>query len=100
VWVEASARFRPTDRMVLSATLGYMSSASPDKTVDTASPDGNRLIGGIGGGFNVTERVALYGDARFQGILPRTVTTSDYDLGNGTYKLFLATIAGHLKVRF
>jgi len=100
VWVEASARFRPTERVLLSATLGYQSSASPDKTVDTASPDGNRLIGGIGGGFNVSERVALYGDARFQGILPRTVTTSDNDLGNGEYKLFLATIAGHLKVRF
>ena len=33
-------------------------------------------------------------------IRQRTVTTSDYDLGNGQYKLFLATIAGHLKIRF
>ncbi len=100
VWVEASARFRPTERLLLSATLGYQSSASPDKTVDTASPDGNRLIGGLGGGITLSERVALYADARFQGILPRKVTTSDFDLGNGTYKLFIATIAGHLKVRF
>ena len=100
MWVEASARFRPTERLLLSATLGYQSSASPDKTVDTASPDGNRLIGGLGGGITLSERVALYADARFQGILPRKVTTSDFDLGNGTYKLFIATIAGHLKVRF
>ena len=100
VWVEASVRFRPTKRLLTSATLGYQSAASPDKTVDTASPDGNRIIGGIGGGFEATQRVVLYADARFQGIVPRHVTTSDYDLGNGTYKLFIATIAGHLKVRF
>jgi long-chain fatty acid transport protein len=100
VWVEASGRFRPTERMLLSATLGYQSPASPDRTIDTASPDGHRLIGAVGGGFDVTERIGLFADARFQGIIPRTVTTSDYDLGNGKYKLFLATIAGHLKVKF
>lgn len=100
VWVEASGRFRPTTRVLLSATMGYQSPASPDRTVDTASPDGHRLIGAVGGGFDITERVGLYGDARFMGIIPRTVTTSDNDLGNGKYKLFLATIAGHLKIRF
>lgn len=100
VWVEASGRYRPTNRVLLSATLGYQSPASPDSTIDTASPDGHRLIGGIGGGFDITERVGLFGDARFQGIIPRTVTGSDNDLGNGKYKLFLATIAGHLKVKF
>jgi len=100
VWVEASARFRPTTRLLTSVTLGYQSSASPDSTVDTASPDGNRIIGGVGGAFDVSERVSLLADARLQGIVPRHVTTSDNDLGNGTYKLFLATIAGHLKIRF
>jgi long-chain fatty acid transport protein len=100
VWVEGNVRFRPTTRLLTSATLGYQSPASPDKTVDTASPDGHRIIGGVGGGFDVSERVSLLADARFQGIVPRHVTTSDYDLGNGTYKLFLATIAGHLKIRF
>ncbi len=100
VWVEASGRFRPTERLLLSATLGYQSPASPDKTLDTASPDGHRIIGGVGGGFDVGKRVGLFADARFQGIVPRTVTTSDHDLGNGQYRLFLATIAGHLKVRF
>jgi long-chain fatty acid transport protein len=42
----------------------------------------------------------LLADARLQGIIPRTVTDSDYDLGNGTYKLFIAAIAGHLKIGF
>jgi len=100
VWVEASGRYRPTNRILLSATMGYQSPASPNSTVDTASPDGHRLIGGLGGGFDITERVGLFGDARFMGIIPRTVTGSDNDLGNGKYKLFLATIAGHLKIKF
>ncbi len=100
VWVEANGRFRPTQRLLTSVTLGYQSAASPDTTVDTASPDGHRLIGGVGGGFDLTDRVGLFADARFQGIIPRTVTTSEHDLGNGQYKLFLATIAGHLKVQF
>ncbi len=100
VWVEGSARFRPTTRLLTSVTLGYQSPASPATTVDTASPDGHRIIGGVGGGFDVSQRVSLLADARFQGIIPRHVTTSDYDLGNGTYKLFLATIAGHLKIKF
>jgi len=100
VWVEASGRFRATERLLVSATLGYQSPASPDKTIDTASPDGHRLIGALGGVFDVNERISLLGDARFQGIVPRTVRGSDYDLGNGTYKLFIATIAGHLRARF
>lgn len=100
VWVEGNLRFRPTERLLLSGTLGYQSSASPDSTVDTTSPDGNRLIGGVGGVLQVNERLGLIADARMQGILPRTVTDSDHDLGNGTYKLFIAAIAGHLQFRF
>ncbi len=100
VWAEGSARYRPTDRMLVSATFGYQSSASPDSTVDTTSPDGHRLIGGIGGVLQVNERLGLIADARFQGILPRVVTTSDNDAGNGTYKLFIAAVAGHLQLRF
>lgn len=100
VWVEANARFRATERLLVSATLGYQSPASPGKTIDTASPDGQRIIGALGGMIDVSERISLLGDARFQGIVPRTVRDSDYDLGNGTYKLFIATIAGHLRARF
>lgn len=100
VWVEANLRYWATKRLLLSGTLGYQSPASPTKTIDTASPDGHRLIGGLSAALQVTERLALIGDARFQGILPRTATDSDYDLGNGTYKLFIAALAGHLRVRF
>jgi long-chain fatty acid transport protein len=100
VWVEASGRFRVTERMLVSATLGYQSPASPDKTIDTTSPDGQRIIGAIGGVIDVGPRISLLADARFQGIAPRTVRDSDYDLGNGTYRLFIATLAGHLRARF
>ncbi|HFE44029.1 MAG TPA: hypothetical protein ENJ18_00855 [Nannocystis exedens] len=100
IWVEGSARFRPSERMLVSATLGYQSSASPDSTVDTTSPDGNRLIGAVGGVLQINERLGLIADARFQGILPRVVTASENDVGNGTYKLFVAAIAGHLQYRF
>jgi hypothetical protein len=39
-------------------------------------------------------------DAEVQGILPRTVASSDYDLGNGTYDLVLALVQLHLVVKF
>ncbi|WP_437483593.1 hypothetical protein WME75_43105 [Sorangium sp. So ce1014] len=48
----------------------------------------------------MSDSVSLSGDVRVQGILPRTVTESDYDLGNGTYTLVLTTVGGHLKVVF
>ncbi|MEZ4454788.1 MAG: outer membrane protein transport protein, partial [Nannocystaceae bacterium] len=100
VWVEGNLRYWATKRLLLSGTLGYQSPASPTTTIDTASPDGHRLIGGLGAVLSVSERLALVGDARFQGIIPRKVTDSDFDLGNGTYKLFIAAVAGHLRIRF
>jgi long-chain fatty acid transport protein len=100
VWVEGNVRFRATERLLISATLGYQSPASPTKTIDTASPDGHRLIGAVGGMLDVSERISLLADARFQGIVPRVARDSDFDLGNGKYKLFIATIAGHLRARF
>jgi long-chain fatty acid transport protein len=100
VWVEASGRFRATERILVSATLGYQSPASPEKTIDTASPDGHRIIGALGGVLDVSPRISLLADARFQGIAPREVRGSDYDLGNGTYRLFIAALAGHLRARF
>jgi long-chain fatty acid transport protein len=83
-----------------SVTVGYQSPASPDSTIDVASPDGHRLIGGLGAVYSLSESVALSADVRLQGILPRTVTTSDHDLGNGRYTLFIAAAGGHLRMMF
>ena len=88
------------ERVRLSGTVGYHSAASPDSTIDVASPDGNRLIGAAGVGYMVKERITLFADAEVQAIIPRTVTDSDYDLGNGRYDMVLAALMLHLQVRF
>ncbi|WP_437334263.1 outer membrane protein transport protein [Sorangium sp. So ce394] len=100
VWVEAGAKYRFSEAFVGTASVGYQSPASPDSTIDVASPDNHRLIGDVGGILKVSDSVSLSGDVRVQGILPRTVTESDYDLGNGEYTLVLTTVGGHLKVVF
>ncbi|MCC6553356.1 MAG: outer membrane protein transport protein [Polyangiaceae bacterium] len=98
VWIEGRAHYRLNDWLLLSGALGYQSPASPDSTADLASLDGHRLLGGLGGEIKVSDGFTLSGDLRLQGILPRTVTESEHDLGNGTYNLFIATAGGHLKI--
>jgi long-chain fatty acid transport protein len=98
--VEFTGRIRPLAKLEVSALLGYQSSASPDSTVDMASPDGNRIIFGAGVGWTFTERFSLYGDFEGQAIVPRRVTDSDFDLGNGRYNLFLGALSVHGRVRF
>ena len=102
VHAEVSARIRPDKKkkVLLSGTVGYHSSASPDSTIDVASPDGNRLLGALGLGYRVNERFGVMGDVELQGILPRKVTGSDFDLGNGTYKLLLASASVHMQIFF
>ena len=100
VWVEGNFRMQLNDRLLGSASLGYMSPASPDRTVDLASIDGHRLLGGVGLALDINQKWSLLGDLRAQGILPRTVTDSDYDLGNGTYRLVIASLGLHARARF
>ncbi|WP_437529012.1 outer membrane protein transport protein [Sorangium sp. So ce726] len=100
VWAEIGAKYKLSEALLATASVGYQSAASPDSTIDVASPDNHRLIGDVGGVLKLSERVSLSGDVRVQGILPRTVTGSDYDLGNGKYTLVLATVGGHLKFVF
>lgn len=100
VLTEWNARIEATDKLRVSALVGYHSPASPDSTIDMASPDGHRIIFGAGLGYRFNDIFTLYGDFQGQAIVPRTVTTSDYDLGNGRYTLFLANVAVHGQVRF
>jgi long-chain fatty acid transport protein len=65
-----------------------------------ASPDGDRIVGAIGAGYELSERWSILGDFKMQRILPRTVTASINDLGNGTYNLALYSLMGHLLARF
>jgi long-chain fatty acid transport protein len=100
IWVEGNVRLSLTDALLVSATAGYQSPASPDSTMDVASPDGHRLLGGIGGVYRITRWLDMHADARVQGILPRNVTTSQNDVANGRYTLAVGYLGGHLKARF
>ncbi|HEU4404186.1 MAG TPA: outer membrane protein transport protein [Polyangiaceae bacterium] len=71
----------------LWGVAGYHSPASPDETIDVASPDGHRLVGAVGAGYALGPKLSLLGDFEAQAILPRRVVNSDYDLGNGLYNL-------------
>lgn len=90
----------PGPRARVVGLLGYESPAAPDATVDASSVDGHRLVMGLGGGFAVSPRVSIVPEARLAAIVPRTVTTSTYDLGNGTYTLLLAQIGLNLQASF
>jgi len=78
------------------AGVGYDSPASPDDTVDAASIDGHRLSARGGTRLEIDETLSLWLGGRVQGIVPRRVTTSDHDLANGRYGLWLASVAVHL----
>lgn len=107
VWLQAGARYKINEKLTATGSVGYQSPASPDSTIDAASPDGHRLIGDVGAIFAVNDSTFLAGDFRLQSIVPRTVEPdssgaggSDYDLGNGKYTLVIATLGGHLKFLF
>lgn len=80
---------------VISAGLAYETPASPDATIDAASPDGHRLTARGVASLRLSASWSVAAHATLQFILPRTVTTSDYDLGNGTYSLLVAQAGAH-----
>jgi hypothetical protein len=84
----------------VSVTLGYQSPASPTSTLDVLSPDGHRMIVGAGMQHRFTDRFALLVDAEGQFIVPREVDESDFDLGNGTYNMFIAAVTVHGRIFF
>ena len=98
VHAEARISVQTSEKLLIAGTAGYQSPASPDSTIDAASPDGHRLLGGLTTAFGLSERTRLITDAELQGILPRTVTESDFDLGNGTYTMVIASVLVHLQV--
>lgn len=97
---EVNARIDATEKLRISVTAGYNSPASPPSTIDVVSPDGHRIILGTGLVHRFNERIAILADVEGQFIVPRTVTGSDYDLGNGTYNLFIGAATLHGQFRF
>lgn len=96
--IENRIRAEWSERFTSAATLGFHTGASPDSTIDVASPDGNRLLGAVTGKLRVSDRAALISDLEVSGILPRTVRSSDSDLGNGRYTMVIASAFAHLQV--
>lgn len=95
------------DDWFAGGVLGYHTAASPDSTLDVASPDGPRVVVGATGGYELGTQDWLFGgdlallvDVHAQYVLPRENTGSDYDLANGTYSLFLAALSAGARVRF
>lgn len=100
VLTELNARIDATEKLRVSVMTGYHGPASPDSTIDIISPDGHRLVFGAGIVYRFSERAAILADFEGQVIVPRHVTASDYDLGNGTYNLFLSATTIHGQFRF
>ncbi len=100
VHVEVAPRVRVGKRLQVNTLAGYHSPASPDSTIDLASPDGHRIV--FGGGVDVTlsERWSVLADLEGQAIVPRTVNSSQADLGNGRYSIILAQLGLHARMRF
>ena len=97
--IDVIGRFRATDAVTLWARGGFRQSAVPDETIDAASPDGDRIVAGVGGRVRLTERYAIIGDASVQTTLKREVVGSDFDLGNGSYRLTLVSLGLHLEAQ-
>jgi long-chain fatty acid transport protein len=89
-----------TRNLSLWAPVGYRSAAAPDSTIDASTIDGDRLVFGFGGAYQLSPRYAVLGDANFQTIVPRRVVGSDNDLGNGKYWLNILTLGLALRVSF
>jgi long-chain fatty acid transport protein len=97
---EVNGRIDVSDALRLSLTTGYHSPASPDATVDIISLDGHRIILGAGMAYRFSEHAALLAGLEGQFMLPRNVTASDFDLGNGTYRLLVSALMLHGQFRF
>jgi long-chain fatty acid transport protein len=81
-------------------TLSYETGASPDSTIDAASPDGTRITGGLGATQQLPKDFDVTLDFLLQQVLERHVVASDYDLGNGTYQMRLFSMGLFASYRF
>jgi long-chain fatty acid transport protein len=100
VAVEGTLRYRAADRLRTWLTLGYRSAASPDSTIDVASPDGDRLVANLGANYALTPKLGLIVEGKLHSILPREVVGSENDLGNGRYRLNLFALGLHAAYAF
>jgi len=96
--VDALYMRRMSAALRLGGRLGYQSSATPDETMDLSGIDGHRLTGGIMVDYRLGSAVRLGGHVLVQQVLPRRVTASLYDRGNGEYALTMLVLGGTLDI--
>ena len=77
---------------VLEEDIPYGEDDQPSRPYDYARP-------GFFADAELSQKLSR-ADTEVQGILPREVTRSDYDLGNGTYRLVLASAGVRAQWRF
>lgn len=95
-----NVRLALTPKTLLSAGAGYQSPSSTDESITVTSIDGHRLLWTLGLDQALGKRVGLLVDARVAHLLPREVTESRNDKGNGTYNLVLGVVSVHLRIAF
>lgn len=97
--IEAFADWARSDRHRFWAVAGFHGGAAPDATMDASSPDGRRIVLAIGNSIRVSRRMSLIVDGELHTLIPRVVRSSDYDLGNGEYRLTLASLGLYADLR-
>jgi long-chain fatty acid transport protein len=98
--IELFAEWQRTTRHRIWAVAGFHGGAVPDHTMDPSSPDGRRIIVAVGNALQLSERLAVVIDAEVHTLVPRTVRASDYDLGNGEYRMTIASLGLFADVGF
>lgn len=91
---------RLSDDWALWAGLGAESAAVPDRTLDAASPDGFRITAFGGVALRVAQGTRVLLDLTYQQVLSRDVKGSDYDLANGSYRMFLLMAGAYIDHTF
>lgn len=99
IGVDGFLDYRFSDRTAIFGHLGFQQNAVPDATIDASSPDADRIIVGAGLFHDFPGRFDVGIDATVHHTLPREVTASDYDLGNGKYGLTLVNLGAHIGIK-
>ena len=89
VGIDLLGDFRVSEAVLLYVRGGFRQAAVPDETIDAASPDGDRILFVGGLSIQLNRSLTLQGELGTQTTLARRARSSDFDLGNGAYRLTL-----------
>jgi long-chain fatty acid transport protein len=93
-------RYVVSEELAVWGVLGFETGASPQRTMDMASPDGLRITAALGLSQRLTESFRVLLDAQLMSMLEQHVVRSDYDLANGSYQMYIVSLGGYLDYTF